>query len=60
MSTLRLPALARASCRDVAHHATLAFLPVAASGLPSAAVLHHALVRSRHTFTVMADALKGR
>ena len=60
MSTLRLPALARASCRDEPHRASLAVIPVVASGVLSAAIMRHATGRLRHTLTMMAVIMKGQ
>ena len=60
MSTLRLPAPARASCRDEPHRASLAFIPIVASRLLSAAIMRRAMGRSRHTLTVMAALIKGQ
>ena len=60
MSTLRLPAIARESCRDESHRASFAALPIAATCLQSAAVLRHTVNRSRHTLAVMAEIMMGQ
>ncbi len=60
MSTLRLPALARASLRGENHRVTLAILPVAASALLSAADLRPVAIRSCRPFKTTANIEKGR